>query len=162
MPDLKTLYESSTSAGIVAARSYGTSDGRQGVNFFDGTGRGPWSPTSTKTADDDWQGEFKENKAGVKVTPAATNDSSYPLSRWKPDALKIAFDGVGPAQRPLGYWLDSRFTVFKDSAGRWTETGSKLHKYAPLAGKKFQNFDTWANTRVVAGATSTAVRGMIG
>lgn len=161
MADLKTLYESSTSAGISAAKALGTSDGRQGVNFFDGTGRGPWSPTSEGTPDV-WQGEFTENKEGRNVTPAATNDGTYPLSRWKADALKLAFEGVGPAQRPKGYWQDSRFTIFKDSAGRWTDEGSKLHKYAPLADKAFQDLDTWADTRIKAGAVSTAVRGMMG
>lgn len=161
MPDLKTLYGKSTSPTILAVKAMGTADKRQGVNFFDGTGRGPWSPTSEGT-DDVWQGEFTENKEGTVVTPAATNDSTYPLSRWKAGALKIAFEGVGPAQRPKGYWLDTRFTVFKDSAGRWTEEGSKLHKYAPIDGKKFQNADTWADTRIKAAAVSTSVRGLQG
>lgn len=162
MATLKELYEKeTTSATITAAKALGTSDGRQGVNFFDGTGRGPWNPTSNGTPDV-WQGEFTENKEGKNVTPAATNNKTYPLSRWKADALKIAFDGVGPAQRPKGYFGDTRFTEFKDTAGRWTTEGSKLHKYAPLTGKTFQNVDTWANTRVVASATSTGVRGLVG
>jgi hypothetical protein len=161
MADLLTLYNGSTSAGISAAKALGTSDGRQGTNFFDGTGRGPWSPTSTGTPDV-WQGEFTENNEGKNVTPASTNDSSYPLSRWKADALKLAFEGVGPAQRPRGYWQDSRFNTFKDSAGRWTDEGSKLHKYAPVVDKTFQDLNSSANDRIRAGATSTAVRGMVG
>jgi hypothetical protein len=161
MATLKELYEKSTSATISEAKALGTSDERQGVNFFDGTGRGPWNPLSTG-APDVWQGEFKENKEGKNATPATTNNSTYPLSRWKADALKIAFEGKGPAKLSTGYFGNTRFTEFKDTAGRWTPDGSKLHKYAPLTGKKFQNADTWANARVVAGATSTSVRGMIG
>lgn len=161
MADLKTLYTNSTSAGISAAKNLGTANAGRGVNFFDGTGRGPWSPTSQGPADV-WQGEFTENKEGSNVTPAATNNSTYPLTRWKADSLKIAFGGLGPVQRPNGYWKDVRFNTFKDSAGRWTDEGSKLHKYAPLADKTFQNLNSWADTRIKAGSTSTAVRGMLG
>lgn len=160
MATLEELYKTSTSPTIAAAKAMGTADARQGVNFFDGTGRGPWSPTSTGTTDV-WQGEFVENKEGKNVTPAATNNGTYPLSRWKADALKIAFEGVGPAQRPNGYFKDTRFTEFKDTAGRMTDAGSKLHKYAPLPGKQFaggksdKGLNVWANTRVLAAPSST-------
>lgn len=155
-----------TSATILAAKALGTSDGRQGVNFFDGTGRGPWSPTSTGTPDV-WQGEFTENKEGVNVTPATTNTSAYPLSRWKAEALKIAFEGVGPVQRPKGYWQDVRFNTFKDSAGRTTGDG-RLHKYAPVTGNQFagtgseRGLNTSADARVKSSPSSTTVRGLVG
>ena len=161
MATLKELYDKSTSGTISAAKAMGTSDGRQGVNFFDGSGVGPWSPRYTKTGDD-FQNGIIENQQGTNITPAATNTGVYPLSRWKADALKIAFEGKGPAKLPQGYFGNTRFTEFKDTAGRWTTEGSKLHKYAPLTGKKFQNADTWANTRITAGATSTAVGGLNG
>lgn len=161
MADLKALYEKSTSATISAAKAMGTKDGNAGVNFFDGTSRGPWSPTFQGTPDV-WQDGITENSQGTNINPAATNDGTYPLSRWKPDSLLIAFEGAGPTKLPTGYFGNTRFTVFKDSAGRWTEEGSKLHKYAPLTGKKFQNADTWANTRITAGATSTAAGGLNG
>ena len=166
MADLLSLYNSSTSATVTNARALGTSDGRQGVNFFDGTGRGPYGPTSEGTPDV-WQGEFRENKEGVKVTPAATNNGTYPLSRWKADSLKIAFDGVGPIQRPKGYWLDVRFNTFKDSAGRTIGDG-KLHKYAPVTGKQFagtgseRGLNTSADARVKSSPMSTTVRGLQG
>jgi hypothetical protein len=158
---LEERYAASKSTTIVAAKAMGTVAGRQGVNFTDGTQRGPWNPTSNGTADV-WQGEFKENVEGAVVTPAASNLSTYPLSRWTAESLKIAFENKGPAKLPTGYFGNTRFTVFKDSAGRWTEEGSKLHKYAPLTGKKFQNANTWANTRITAGAVSTTVRGLVG
>ena len=154
-------YTDATSPTIAAAKAMGTADARQGVNFTDGTQRGPWNPTSNGTSDV-WQGEFKENKEGSVVTPAATNTTTYPLSRWTAESLKIAFENKGPAKLSTGYFGNSRFTVFKDSAGRWTEEGSKLHKYAPLTGKKFQNVDAWADTRINAGAVSTSVRGIVG
>jgi hypothetical protein len=156
---LEDLYKNSKSPGIEAARDIGTADDRQGVNFFDGNPRGPWNLTAPVPADI-FQGGFIENKEGKNVSPAGSNDGSYPLSRWKETALKIAFDGQGPITRPSGYWQDIRFTKFEDSAGR--NTGTKLHTYAPVSGKRFGEVSTSAKLRIESGGTSTSVTGLLG
>jgi hypothetical protein len=168
MATLLELYGKSDSATISVAKAMGTADAQRGVDFFDGQAVGPFNPTSPRTTADKFQTEFSERKEGANVTPAALNNSTYELSRWTADALKIAFDGVGPAQRPKGYFNDVRFKVFNDSAGRMTDAGSKLHQYAPLTGKQFaggkseKGVNTSAHARVVAGATSTGVGGLVG
>jgi hypothetical protein len=164
---LLELYNATASPTVLAAKSLGTTANQgRGVNFFDGQKRGPWNKDSTGV-DDVWQDNFKENAQGTKITPAATNNGSYPLSRWSADALKIAFDGKGPPQLSNGsYWRNSRFTKFSDTAGRNFNT--ELHRYAPKQDKKYADlsFDKdntrWANLRINARAFSTSVRGITG
>jgi hypothetical protein len=154
---LEKLYKESQLKSIVAARELGSKDDRQGVNFFDGNPRNRFDPTKTKEASADiFQDEFKERKRETNVSPAGSNDGSYPLSRWKETALKIAFDGQGPVTRPNGYWKDIRFTEFKDSAGR--NTGTKLHTYVPIKGKTFGEVSKFAGDRIRSSGTSTSVR----
>lgn len=167
MADLLKLYNDSKSDTLSVVKAMGTKDGNAGVNFMDGQARGPWNSKFTSTPDV-WQDGLVENKEGSKPNPAATNNGSYPLSRWTEDALKIGFEQAGPPQLGnKGYWGNTRFTVFKDSAGRTTGDGT-LHKYAPLSGKQYaggtkdKGVDLWADTRVKASPTSTSVRGLNG
>jgi hypothetical protein len=167
---LLELYNATASPTVLAAKSMGTTANQgRGVNFFDGQSRGPWNKDSTGV-NDVWQDNFKENAQGTKITPATSNDKSYPLSRWTADALKIAFDGKGPPQRGnTSYWGDVRFTKFSDTAGRNFNT--QLHKYAPKEGKEYADlvFDRtgnnkvqWADIRIKARPFSTSVRGIVG
>lgn len=135
----------------------------RGVNFMDGRGGGQWSPGKT-SAPDEFQNEFTRDDAGTyrygtNKTPAGTNDGSYPLSRWLEKSLKIAFEGAGPPTRPVGYWLDSRFTMLRDVRNGDT----KLHKYAPLVDKSFS--DTLASMsrgRVDGAASGPSPSGLNG
>jgi hypothetical protein len=137
---------------------------RTGVSFMDGEARGPWKNGSSKV-DDVWQEGFVPNS--LPINPAANNDGKYVDSKWKAAAIKIAFEGIGPPTRPKGYLDDIRFNEFKDSAGRNGTVANgfaptKLHKYAPITGKKFQDLNDWGKTRILAGATSTSVGGLHG
>ena len=148
---------------IATVAAIGTAAAK-GVNFFDGDARGPWR-TGYSPADDVWQKGFVPNSG--PINPAAKNDSSYEDSKWTKAGTELAFDGKGPATRPKGYYLDTRFTEFKDSAGRNGTVANgfaptKLHKYAPITGKKFADVNTIASDRIKAGATSTFVSGING
>ncbi len=100
-----------------------------GVNFLDGDGRGKWAPGSV-AAPDQVQNEFKTNAAGDfryggggKV-PAATNNKTYPLSRW-------LNRGVTKGDT---YFTNNRFTTIGDVRNA---PGTEVHKFSPLPGKKF-------------------------
>jgi hypothetical protein len=125
-----------TYVGRVRARQAADAGAGPGVNFLDGDKRSPGSDA----APDAFQAEFTRNSAGAYLyggaglEPAATNDGSYPLSRWLEKSLKIAFDGVGPSRLPSGYWRNTRFTTVNDVKN----SGTEIHNYAPVSGKKFE------------------------
>jgi hypothetical protein len=128
-----------TYVGRVRARQSYDAGAGPGVNFLDGDKRTNWSPGS-EAAPDAFQSEFTRNEpggflyGGGGLEPAATNDGSYPLSRWLDKSLKIAFDGQGPSRLPAGYWRNTRFTTVRDVRNG----GTDVHNYAPVSGKKFE------------------------
>jgi len=114
---------------------------KPGVDFMDGSGRGSWSSGGGTPAPDEFQTEIKRNAAGDfrygggAKSPALTNDSTYPLSRWLDKSLKIAFDGVGPASLPTGYHRNNRFTLLNDNRNM----NVKLHNYTPRLNDDYTN-----------------------
>ena len=100
-----------------------------GVNFFDGVGRGQGN-----SAPDEYQTEFTRNEPGAHLygggglEPGATNDGSYPLSRWLNKGVDKAFDGAE------SYFLNNRYTSIGDVRNA---PGTRVHNYAPVSGKRF-------------------------
>lgn len=96
----------------------------KGVDFMDGT------PKTAPTAMDAVQTEFTRNAEGDfrynggGKTPAATNDKSYPLSRW-------LAPGVNAVDT---YFVNNRFTTIGDTRNA---PGTMVHKYSTLNGKRF-------------------------
>jgi hypothetical protein len=117
--DLLKRYEEAakTSPTIAHVKTIGTA-ASPGVNFLDGV------PRTRATAPDTVQTEFTPNAAGTITTPAATNNKTYPLSRWKP---------VG-VQKGDAYLANTRFTTFGDVRNA---AGTILHKFSQLADKSF-------------------------
>jgi hypothetical protein len=100
----------------------------RGVNFFDGIGRNPGN-----VAPDEYQEEFTRNEpggfryGGGGLEPGATNDGSYPLSRWLDKGVEKAFVSGE------SYFQNNRYTTIADVRNG----GTKVHNYAPVSGKKF-------------------------
>ena len=100
-----------------------------GVNFFDGVNR-----AQGNSAPDEYQEEFTRNEPGAYLygggglEPGASNDSSYPLSRWLDKGVQKAFEGEN------SYFLNSRYTSIGNVRNA---PGTRVHNYAPLSGKKF-------------------------
>ncbi len=120
---LEQRWKDATSPTILQVRTIGT-QGSAGVNFLDGTQR-------TRTpAVDTVQTEFTPNLAGDfrygggDKVPAASNDKSYPLSRW-------LAAGVEKGDK---YLANTRFTTFGDVRNA---AGTILHKYSQLTDKSF-------------------------
>jgi hypothetical protein len=135
----------------------------RGVNFLDGDGVGKWTPGRTDSPDTFQKGFTRESEGtyryGTNKSPAATNDKSYPLSGWLDKSLKMAFEGVGPAARPKGLWLDNRLTTLKDVRNGDT----KLHTYAPLKDKAFSDvLGEMAKGRVNGSASGPSPAGLNG
>lgn len=130
-----------------------------GVNFFDGDGREQWRPGTT-APDDVVQNEFKRNAAGDfryggggKV-PAATNNKSYPLSRW----LSRGTD------KGDTYFTNNRYTTIIGGDVR-NVPGRQVHTFSPLSGKKFDEssiLSTFAKGRISGGASGPAPAGIGG
>lgn len=131
-----------TYVGRVRARQSYDATGDAGVNFLDGDKRANWAPGS-EAAPDVFQEEFTRNDpgsflyGGAGKEPAATNDGSYPLSRWTQKSLKLAFDGEGPSRLPTGYWRNTRFTTVNDIRNG----GTQVHNYTPVTGRQFREAD---------------------
>lgn len=129
----------------------------RGVNFLDGDGRGQWEPGSV-AAPDQVQNEFSRNAAGDfryggggKV-PAATNNKSYPLSRW----LSRGTD------KGDTYFTNNRYTTIGDVRNA---PGTQVHKFSPLSGKKFDEssiLSTFAKGRLSGGASGPSPAGIGG
>ncbi len=115
--DLLTRYTAATSPTIAQVKTIGTA-ASPGVNFWDG------GPRTRTPAVDTVQKEFTPNAAGTLTTPAATNDKTYPLSRW----LLV---GV---QKGDAYLANSRFTTISDVRNA---PGTILHKFSQLVDKSF-------------------------
>lgn len=100
-----------------------------GVNFFDGVGRTPGT-----NAPDEYQEEFTRRPVGAfryggaGLEPAATNDASYPLSRWLTPGLTKAFVSGE------SYFRNNRFTAIGNVRNA---PGTVVHNYAPISGRKF-------------------------
>lgn len=128
-----------------------------GVNFFDGDGRAVWEPGQT-AAPDVVQNEFKTNASGDfryggggKV-PAATNNKSYPLSRWLARGV----------EKGDTYFTNNRYTTIADTRNA---PGTQVHKFSPLAGKKFDEsniLSTFAKGRLSGGAAGPSPAGLNG
>ena len=134
--NLEERYNAATEntyVGRVRMRQSSEAGAGPGGNFFDGDGRSPQSETSP----DQFQGEFTRNEAGDfrygGGGKAPGTGDSYLLSRWFEKSLQIAFDGVGPTRLPTGYWKNNRYTTINDVKN----SGVKIHTYAPVAGKAF-------------------------
>ena len=115
--DLLTRYTAATSPTIAQVKTIGTA-ASPGVNFWDG------GPRTRTPAVDTVQKEFTPNEAGTLTTPAATNNKTYPLSRW----LKV---GV---EKGDAYLANSRFTTISDVRNA---PGTILHKFSQLPNKSF-------------------------
>jgi hypothetical protein len=113
----------------------------RGTNFLDGDGRNSWGPGTTPPPDV-VQDEFKRNAEGAfrygggGLTPAATNNKSYPLSRW-------LARGVGKGDE---YLVNPRFTSLITGDTR-NEPNRIIHRFSPLAGKTFYDFIVSAITK---------------
>jgi len=123
----------STYVGRVRARQSADAGAGPGVNFVDGDPRGVWSPDGT-AAPDQVQAEFTRNAlgdyryGGGGKEAAATNDGSYPLSRWLARGVEKAFKSAD------SYFNNTRYTSIGDTRNA---PGTLVHKYAPLDGKQF-------------------------
>jgi hypothetical protein len=144
---LKDLYENASEnsyVGRVRTRQSSDAGAGQGSNYMDGTPR-----QQNNSAPDEFQKEFTRNNAGAfkyggdGKTPAATNDKSYPLSRWLSKAFKLAFEGQGPTTLPNGFFTN-RFRVIND-AKNFNKT---VHNYAPLPGLSFREQNSDAKKRI--------------
>lgn len=121
---LLAKYEGSTSPTITHVKTIGTA-ASPGVDFWDG------NPRTKVPAIDTVQDEFTPNEEGSyrygkNKTPAATNDKSYPLSRWLP-----AGTNKGDALA-----VNTRFTtlIYGDVRNR---ANTLIHKYSQLEGRSF-------------------------
>jgi hypothetical protein len=128
---------------------------KPGVNFMDGDARGEWSP-STTPAPDQVQAEFTRNTAGDfrygggGKTPAATNDKTYPLSRW-------LTKGVDKGD---AYLTNNRFTTVNDTRN----SGTLLQRYNWLKESdtftgKLSNF---SKGKVIGSASGPSPNGLQG
>ena len=122
---LEQRYAASTSPTITHLNTVGTA-ASSGVDFLDGT------PRTKVPAIDAVQTEFTPNEEGSfrydgkNKKPAATNDKSYPLSRW----LAKGRD-KGDA-----YAGDVRFTTLVSGDER-NSPNRLIHKYSQLDNKSF-------------------------
>lgn len=121
----------STYVGKVRSQQAADAGDRGGVNFMDGDARGSFQAGQSPPPDV-VQNEFKRGSAGDyryggggKV-PAATNNKSYPLSRWLEK-------GVTKGDT---YFTNNRFISIGDVRNA---PGTVVHKYSPLADKDFIN-----------------------
>jgi len=119
-------------------------------SFLDGTRK----TTRTLASADLFQKEFTRNAGnsyvagGAQGTVPTTSDKSYPLSRWTPKALKLAFEQDGPASLSRGYYNDRFRTAVSN-------TGNVLvHNYTPLAQKGFKDLNVSAKNRIQSSPTS--------
>lgn len=106
----------------------------KGTNFLDGDGRNSWSPGSTPPPDV-VQDEFNRNKEGAfryggeGKSPAATNDKSYPLSRWLARGVEKGED----------YLANARYNSLVAGDVR-NAPNTIVHKFSHLSGKSFYDF----------------------
>lgn len=120
---LEQRWKDATSPTIVQVKTIGNA-GSHGVDFLDGTPRTRVPAIDTVQAEftPNLEGDFKYG-GGNKV-PAATNDKSYPLSRW-------LAKGVTKGDT---YLANNKFTTFGDVRNA---AGTILHKFSQLEGKSF-------------------------
>jgi hypothetical protein len=122
MSSLLERYTAATSPTLTVVKGLGES-AAQGVNFTDGVPRTAPGPDVVQT-------EFKPNAAGDfkygggGKTPAATNNKSYPLSRWLARGV----------EKGDAYLTNPRFTTISDVRNG---PGTVVHNYSPFAGKDF-------------------------
>jgi hypothetical protein len=131
----KTLEEryneagSDTYVGRVRTLQSADATSDRGVNFLDGAPR-----NQGNDAPDEYQTEFTRNEPGAfrygggGLEPGATNDGSYPLSRWLDKGVQKAFEGSE------SYFLNNRYTSIGDVRNA---PGTRVHNYAPVSGKRF-------------------------
>lgn len=146
----------STYVGKVRAQQAADAGPRNGVNFMDGDGRGTWAPGQTPPPDV-VQNEFKRGAAGDyryggggKV-PAATNNKSYPLSRWLQRGV----------EKGDTYFTNNRFIAIGDVRNA---PGTVVHKYSPLSDNNFiaKALQELAKGRVNGSASGPAPTGLNG
>lgn len=147
---LEQLYNNASNGTYVgqvkAAQVAGPTD-----SFFDGSRK-----TNRTIANSDvFQTEFTRNEAGTYAVGGAqgtvppSNDKTYTYSRWTGEALKLPFDGRGPASLDKGFYDNSRFRTATTPKGPQT-----VHNYTPLEGKGY--IDTNASARARYNSTSTS------
>jgi hypothetical protein len=147
---LEQLYNNASSGTYVGQAKAAQTAG-PGDSFFDGSRR----TTRTIASADVFQTEFTKNEAGTYVVGGAqgtvppSNDKSYTYSRWTGEALKLPFDGKGPASLDKGFYDNSRFRTATTPKGPQT-----VHNYTPLEGKGY--IDTNASARARYNSTSTS------
>lgn len=122
-----------------------------GDSFFDGSRK----TTRTVASSDVFQTEFTKNEAGTYAVGGAqgtvppSNDKAYTYSRWTGEALKLPFDGRGPASLDKGFYDNSRFRTANTPKGPTT-----VHNYTPNEGKGYIDTNTSAGARYNAPSTS--------
>lgn len=115
--------------GLVKDKQAADAGDINGVNFVDGDGRGAFKAGQTPPPDV-VQNEFKRNKegdfryGGGGKSPAATNDGSYPLSRWL----------ARGTEKGDTYYVNNRYTTIGDTRNA---PGTLVHKFSGLEGKTF-------------------------
>lgn len=148
---LEALYNNAdprTYVGQVKNKQAADANTSMGVNFMDGTRRGP-RPTP-----DEFQTEFTRNPegtflaGGAQGTVSPTADKTYSLSRWTPKSLKLAFEQDGPASLNKGYYID-RFRTATSNAG-----SVLVHNYTPLNNKGFKDLNSSAKMRIASAPNS--------
>jgi len=151
--DLKTRYENaaaSTYVGKVRTMQAADAGAINGVNFMNGEGF-----VGTPPAPDQVQTEFKRGAegdfkyGGGSKVPAATNNKSYPLSRWLAKGI----------DKGDTYLTNTRFNTLSDVRN----SSKKIQEYDwRAAGNSFAGKSTSAKTRIDGAASGRAPGGING
>ena len=101
----------------------------RGVDFMDGDPR-----SGTAVAPDKYQTEFTRNAPGsFRYGGGGKTAGAVGLTRWLPEAFKIAFEGSGPVTLSSGYWGNTKFTLLNNLRN----ANVTVHNYAPIKTKTF-------------------------
>lgn len=151
---LEELYNNAsngTYVGKVKATQVNDVGAGPSDSFFDG-GR---KTQKTLANQDVFQTEFTRNAAGTNANGGAqgtvplSNDKSYQSSRWTSKALKLPFEGEGPASLNKGYYENTRFRAAITPKGI-----TPVHNYTPLPDGGYLNKNASAGLRYNSPATS--------
>ena len=163
---LEALYNNAdpkTYVGQVKTKQAADVGAVDGINFMDGGRRARNSDQS-----DVFQREFIRNAegtyavGGAQGTVPSTTDKTYPLSRWTPRALELAFNGnnKGPASLSNGFYATTRFRVWR--AG---QQQANIHNYIPAVNRNQSSTGGYVNqnasARSKALSTSTSTPGTV-
>jgi hypothetical protein len=151
---LEQLYNDAQS-GTYVGKVKSTQVSDVGAGPADSSFDGGRKTTRTIASSDVFQKEFTRNAAGAYVVGGAqgtvppSNDKTYQYSRWTGEALKLPFEGKGPASLDKGFYDNNRFRTATTPKGPTT-----VHNYTPNDGKGY--VDTNASARARYNSTSTS------